>query len=227
MIPLPYIALLTIVSIAAGMGILFAIGTFSNRQSLALAKRQIWAQLYALRLYSDEPPVIWQVQKRLLVWNARYLFQMLRPLAIVFLPLSGLLFVLDGFYSHRPLRAGETALVIVHSENQNAPLVGHEVSIETPALRIPAERAVYWRIRAQKDSGDLVFGAQRTTIHAGSGLAYISACSRCFGNPIEVRYPPAYIAALGFHMSWPLWFFIVSGATVVALRKSRFLSMRP
>lgn len=219
MISLPYTLLLTAVAVVTGIGILIAFRIFSNRQALALAKRQVWAQLYALRLYSDELPVVWQVQKRLVAWNGRYLLQMFRPAAVVFLPLTMLLFVLDGFYGHRPLRSGEAALVIVHNDNQAVSLIGRGISIETPELRIPDLHTAYWRIRANRRPGDLVFGAHREPVRSGSGLAYISACPRCFGNPIDIRYPSAYVDVFGFQMSWLVWFLTVSAATMFALRK--------
>jgi hypothetical protein len=219
MIPLAYTGLLTLIAIATGIAVLVVFRRFSNRQALALAKRQVWAQLYALRLYSDEPALIWQTQKRLLVWNGRYLVQMLRPAAVVVLPLTALLFLLDGFYGHRPLRTGESALVTVHSADQAPSLTARNVFIETPALRIPADQVMYWRIRAGRASGSLVFGAHRKPVHAGAGLAYISACPRCFGNTIDVQYPHAYIDILGYQMPWLVWFLIVSAATMLALRK--------
>jgi hypothetical protein len=219
MIPLAYTGLLTLAAIAAGIAILIAFRRFSNRQSLALAKRQVWAQLYALRLYSDEPAVIWQSQKRLLAWNGRYLFQLLRPAAVVALPLSALLFLLDGFYGHRPLHPGESTLVSAHYNDQSPTLIGEGVSIETPALRIPAAQTTYWRIRASSASGDLVLGPHREQVRTGSGLAYISACQRCFGNSIDVQYPPAYIGIFGYQMPWLFWFLIVSAATMLILRK--------
>jgi hypothetical protein len=219
MIPVAYTGLLTLVAIAAGMAILIAFRRFSNRQSLALAKRQVWAQLYALRLYSDEPAIIWQVQKRLLVWNGRYLLQMLRPAAVVIVPLSALLFFLDGFYGHRPLHIGESTLVSARYNHEDSSLIGKSVSIETPALRIPANHAIYWRIRARSTSGDLVFGTHREPVRAGSGLAYVSACARCFGNSIDVQYPAAYVGIFGYQMPWLVWFLIVSSATMLILRK--------
>ncbi|HEX4231799.1 MAG TPA: hypothetical protein VHZ07_24235 [Bryobacteraceae bacterium] len=219
MISLADISLLTLAAIAAGIAILIAFRRFSNRKSLALAKRQVWAQLYALRLYSDEPSLIWQIQKRLFVWNGRYLFQMLRPVAVVIVPLSALLFLLDGFYGHRPLRNGETALVSIRSLNQAPSLTGHNVSIETPALRVPGSHIAYWRIRAGSASGDLIFAAHREPVHVGSSLAYISACPRCFGKSIDVLYPLAYIDMFGYQVPWLLWFLIISAATMLILRK--------
>lgn len=219
MIPLAYTGVLTLIAIAAGIAILMAFRRFSNRQSLALAKRQVWAQLYAFRLYSDEPALIWQTQKRLLVWNGRYLVQMLRPAAVVVLPLSSLLFLLDGFYGHRPLRTGESALVSVHSANQSPSLTAHNVFIGTPALRIATDHTIYWRIRAGSASGELLFGAHREPVHAGAGLAYISACPRCFGTSIDVQYPSAYIDIFGYQIPWLVWFLIVSAAIMLALRK--------
>jgi hypothetical protein len=219
MISLAYTGLLTLVAITAGIAILISFQRFSNRQSLALAKRQVWAQLYALRLYSDEPALIWRIQKQLFIWNGRYLFQMLRPAAVVAVPLSALLFLLDGFYGHRPLRTGESALVSVNSIGPAPSLIAHNLLIETPALHIPAAHTIYWRIRAGSASGSLAFGTRLKPVHAGAGLTYISACPRCFGDPIDVQYPPAYIDILGYQIPWLVWFLFISAATMFALRK--------
>lgn len=216
MIPLPYTALLTVIAIGAGIAILIVFRRFSNRESLEFAKRQVWAQLYGLRLYADEPAVIWQVQKQLVIWNGRYLFHMLRPATIIVLPLSALMFFLDGFYGYRPLHPGESALV----RTEEPSLMGHGVTIETPALRIPTAHRAYWRIRAGSEAGELFLGSSsRQRVYVGSGLAYVNACPRCFGNAIEVLYPPAHVSIFGYQAPWLFWFFFISSITLLVLRK--------
>ncbi|MGC2657017.1 MAG: hypothetical protein WA324_03495 [Bryobacteraceae bacterium] len=210
---------LTLVAIATGIALLLVFRRFSNQRAVALAKRQIWAQLYALRLYSDELSVIWQVQGRLLAWNARYLFHMLRPVAVSIVPLSALLFMLDGFYGYRPLRSGESALVSVRSNTEMPKLTANGVSIETPALRIPTAHTIYWRVRAGTSSGHLIFGSARKPVYVGSRFAYISPCPSCFGNVIDVRYPPAYHGVFGYRVPWLAWFLLVSALTMFILRK--------
>jgi len=235
---------LTAISLVVSVAMLWAFGKCSDQAAIREAKRKIHAHLLAFRLYADEPAQIFRAQGQLLLWNLRYLALMLRPTAVTILPLALLLFHLDGLYGRRALHAGESAIVtaqFAQAVDANASLSGSGVAVETPALRIPAERRVLWRVRAVSDtpgtlSVQLPGGAQRKSVQAGSALSYISERrvaslpawvlypgeAPLAGGPLEsisVEYPAADVSVLGFGVHWLVWFCVVSLAGMLVLRK--------
>lgn len=179
---------LTAISFLVGLGILPVFGRFSNKAALSLAKRKIRAALYAFRLFGDEPRLVFRAQGQLLLWNARYLGLMLRPAAVVVLPILILLLFMDGIYGHRALHVGETTIITARMASgvdlsTTSPLLkGNGVTVETSAVRIPSEHQVLWRVRALNPGRDSVSlqmpgsggDPVEKTVLAGPGLHYLS-----------------------------------------------------
>ncbi len=215
---------LTAIAAASGIAMLPAFRRFSDQERIRLAKRKIWAHLYEFRLFADDPALLVRAQKGLLRWNARYLGLMLRPTAVVLLPMAALLFYLDGVYGHRPLRSGESATVSAKIEGvdlrQVLPtLSGDGVTVETPAVRIPERHQVYWRVRATNPAGGaLLLRVAGQSLHqrvrVGAGLQYLAEWRN-----LQVSYPSANLDIFGFGVHWLGWFFIVSSIAMLALRK--------
>jgi hypothetical protein len=195
MLPVAYTWSLTGIAIAVGMTLLWVFGRFSDQPRIAAAKGRLRANLYAFRLFSDEPGLIWRAQKQLVVWNARYIAAILRPTAVIILPMAGLLVLLDGVYGHRPLRVGETAIASANIANEAATpsLGGSGFVLETPPVRVAGERRVYWRVRAT---------SSRLMLRRGA-----------------IENPVADIDVFGTAVHWLVWFTIVSLLTMLALRK--------
>jgi hypothetical protein len=237
---------LTAIAIASGVGMLWVFGRFSDQERIHLTQRKMRANLYAFRLFADEPALIFRAQKQLLLWNARYLGLMLRPSVVIFVPVVILLTQLEAVYGRRPLAAGESAIVTAQFNagadlRAFAPsLVGHGVVVETPAVRIPDQAQACWRVRAASVSSGSVWlrvpgAAISKTVQAGSGLRYISArrVASFFDwlhYPAEARlpqtgirwigvsYPYAAIDVFGFSVDWLVWFCTVTLLTMLAFR---------
>lgn len=96
--PATYLISLTVLGIMTGIAILPVFGRFSNAEGIALAKRKISAALYEFRLFGDEPRLVFRAQGQLLLWNARYLGLMLKPTAVVLLPIAALVMLMDTVY---------------------------------------------------------------------------------------------------------------------------------
>lgn len=241
------------IALLVGVGILPVFGRFSNTTGLLVAKRKIRAALYAFRLFGDEPRLVFRAQGQLLLWNARYLGMILKPAAIVVLPIGFLLVQMDAVYGHRALRPGETAIVSARMAdnidlNSVSPvLTGDGISVDTQAIRVPAEHKVYWRVRALQSGpnaitldvpagsdaddpvqkivqtgGGLHFLAGERTQSAWDWLANMAEPRLRTGSPIQsiaVSYPDAVFRIFGIDMPWILWFVIVSWTTMFALRK--------
>ena len=236
---------LTAIALAAGIALAWAFGRFSDRERIALVKRKVRASLYAFRLYADEPALVFRAQKQLLLWNARHGALLLRPAAWSIVPTVILMIALEAMYGHRPLAAGESAVVTAQldptADLRTAPrLEGRGVRIETPAVRVMSKHQVCWRVRAVRATpGSLLLecaGASVTkAVQAGPGLQFISERRvaswldwlRYPGEGrlqtsavrwIEVSYPAADIPVFGLAVDWLVWFCAVSFLTTLALR---------
>jgi hypothetical protein len=239
------------ISLLAGVGMLWVFSRTSNQKAIRAAKRKLQAHLYELRLFTDEPALVWQAQKALLWANLRYIGLMLVPAVILTIPM-GILFVhLEAFYGVSPLPVGRSAIVTMKLTH---PLVASETAptleapagiiVETPAVRVMGEREVSWRVRPERPvSGYLRFelSPQETVekkINAGTGPRYLSdrrvaSSGELLWHPVEKRiqdarvewievpYPPAKLHWLGLDLHWVVWFLVFSMASALLL-KSRF-----
>jgi hypothetical protein len=209
---------LTAIAIASSIALLWVFGRFSNRERVARAKRQVRAQLYAMRLYGGEPALIFRAQKQLLIWNARYLALMLPAAAIALVPGILLFMELDNLYGHRPLAAGESAIVTAGFSGSadlrtfEPMLEGRGVIVETPAVRLPDRHEACWRVRA---------------LHSESGSMLRRRVSlRGTVRWIEVSCPAARIRVFGYGMNWLVWFLAVSLVTALVVSRLGIPALR-
>ena len=236
---MPAFASLVPVSILAGIGILLVFRHASDQAAVRRAKSIAQAHLLEFRLFMDEPRLILRAQRDLIVANARFLKLMLRPVVVLALPMGLLLAVMEAFYGHAPLRVGQPAIVTAQVRDAATLLAlkaSPDVAIETPPVRVPADRQVCWRIkplRAATTELEIVHDGRtfRKSVSAGVGVQFLSerrgSFASLFLRPtepplsgseiewIEVRYPDAVV----LHLHWLIWFFGISGITALALRR--------
>lgn len=251
--PATYLISLTVLGILTGIAILPVFGRFSNTEGLALAKRKIRAALYEFRLFGDEPRLVFRAQGQLLLWNARYLGLILKPAAVIILPIIALTMLMDTVYGHRPLRVGEEALVTARVDNNvdlnsiSPELRGTNVTVETPAVRLPNQHQVVWGVRATAPGKSFMSlrlpgctatnNSAQKRANVGPGLCMlsdrrVSSIWNWLLYPgekllprnsvfrwIEIQYPDAEVNLFGFGIPWIVWFILVSWITVFALRK--------
>lgn len=184
--PATYLISLTVLGILTGIAILPVFGRLSNTEGLALAKRKIRAALYEFRLFGDEPRLVFRAQGQLLLWNARYIGLILKPAAVIILPILALTMLMDTVYGHRPLMVGENTLVTARVANNidlnniSPELRGANIAVETPSVRLAGQHQVVWGIRAiapGKDNLSVSLPGSATAVNAaqksldvGSGL---------------------------------------------------------
>jgi hypothetical protein len=232
--------------ILSGLLALLAMRRFSDQQAIRVAKSRIRAHLYAIRLYSDDPVLTLRAQKKLLVWNARYAGLALKPALVIVIPALLVFAQLDALFGRRALRQGEAAVVTVQLK-QNVDLRHLDAglsatpafNIDSPAVRLPGERQIAWRIRASGESDGtlrltLPDGTFERPLHSGPGLRYVtSTCSSstldrirfACGLPgdsvesIEVDYPSASVSIAGIEMHWAVWYALFWIVAMFAFRK--------
>ncbi len=239
---------LAVLSALAGIGMLWLFARTSNQAAITRAKRRVYAHLMELRLFADDPALMWRAQRQLLAANARYLGLMLVPALVIALPMVLLLVRMDSYYGRAPLPVGADSIVTLETRgaiDPDAPAPGLEapdgIAVETPAVRIPSERQVSWRIRALKPvSGALKISLPQGTvekrIESGAGFRFVpgrragSAVAALWypdeptlaSTPvdwIDIDYPSAEIEFLGLHWHWLIWFTVISMLTALALKK--------
>jgi len=239
---------LAALGIALGLVLLLVLRKVSNQQAIRNIRRQIQACLYELRLFIDEPGLIWRAQGRLLWLNVRHLALMLRPALILALPMLILFSVLEPFYGKAPLPVGDASLVTVKLAHPPGPLVAAPIlqppdgiNVETPAVRMQGTGQVCWRIRpAKATSGPLriVFPTEIATKQIVSGtrpgflsMKRVRLSWRLLLHPTEyplptgnvewisVDYPSRAIGWLGLELPWFVWLLVFSMATALVLMR--------
>ena len=235
-------------SLLAGVGMLWGFRHASNQAAIRRTKKRLQAHLLELRLFSDEPALIWRAQKNLWVDNLRFIGLMLRPALLLTVPLVLPLAYLDGFYGWAPLAVDQAAIVTVQMKrplNAETPAPALQapagIAVETPAVRVLSQRQISWRIRPLKEvSGKLTVAlAERTLekeIDAGRGPRDISvrrasSVLDLFRHPrekrlpdgdvdwIEVSYPSARVRWWGLDLHWLIWFVLISMISALLLKR--------
>jgi arylsulfatase A-like enzyme len=165
----------------------------------------ILAHLMELRLYLDEPRLVWNAQRNLLRDNLRLFRQIAVPSLIAAPLLSLVMWQAASVYGHAPLRAGEAVVVTAHVNTADLSDVRLEaqagVAIETPGVRVPRLHEVSWRIRPRQPFS----GRLRVT----GGV-----------ERIDIPWPRATVLGV----SWMIWFFGIS--TISALLAPRISKRR-
>jgi hypothetical protein len=171
--------------------------------------------------------------------TGHYLRLAFKPLLFVIVPLTFLIVQLDRYLGSEPLPAGQSFLVKVRMADSNAL---NEASLQlpdglattAPAVHVPSESEVAWRVIAEK-AGEYIVNIQASDqtfskrVVVGSGLPRLSSVrlrgkfwERIFvsGEPalpentlieaIDVQYPARNIAFAGIEWNWIWLFFVLS-----------------
>lgn len=128
----------------------------SDQTKIRETKSKIRAYIYELTLFKDELGIVLSAQKNVLIQNLKYIKYAAKPMIFMIIPLGLFLIQLDGFYGHKPLTPNESTIVSLKlSDNGKMPenisvKSDGGLKIETPPLKIPQDKQVEWRVRAQE-----------------------------------------------------------------------------
>ena len=243
-------AMLSLVPLSAlvGMGMLWVFRRTSNQEGIRNVKARLQARIYEMRLFVDEPLLVWQAQWGLISANVRYIGMMMVPALVMTAPMILVFGQLECFYGYTPLEPGKTAIVTVQMKSTGIGLTPalrapEGIVVETPPVHVDGGRQVSWRIRALRPiAGDLqlVFPDQtlKKSVHAGRGPQYLSErrvssaldllwypgenrLAAGWVDWIELRYPQATVSALGLDLHWLIWLLALSMLSALLL-KGRF-----
>jgi len=240
--------LVLLASVVIGLSTVLVFRYASDQKAIHRTKERLKAHLLALRLFQDQIPVVLRSYGRIMLAIVRYLQLALWPLLLTALPLALIIPQLDRYLGSVPLKAGQTFLVKARVTD---PETLSETSLQlpdglrasAPAVHVPAENTVVWRVAADTDGNYNV--NVRTSSQAFSkrvvvapGLERLSPIrlrghfwERVFlsGEPalpensavqsIEVEYPSRNIAFAGVAWDW-IWLFLVSSLVAGFVFKS-------
>lgn len=231
----PWVGLAAI-SLVTGVVALLVFRYTSRQQRIRDVKSQIIAHLLEVWLYRDEMPVVLRAQAAVVRDNLKYLGYALVPLACMIVPMAALLMQADLRYGHRALGVGERAIVAVRLRPGVSPsdvtlVAPSGIEVETPAVRMPSEGEVDWRVRATargrhalrftvagaEVTKDVVVGermARLSGARVGGGVPHFlnpGEAALPAGGPVEsvsVTYPDASLTLFGRTMHW-IWPWLV------------------
>jgi hypothetical protein len=228
---LPFPVTLVLVSVVAGLVMMLAFRLVSRPAAIRRAKRRMQAQLLALRLFGDEPALIWKAQTGLLAANARYLGVMLPPIAAAALPFLLAWPYLEALYGRASLPVGaETVLTVRLRQNHLPPQPRVQcpagLRAVTPPVRVEGSGEISWGLRAEGTvSGPVrirLEGAEVTrSVSVGSGGGYLDETTSVSSpevRSVSVLYPGARLSLAGVTLPWEVWLIAISMIVALAAK---------
>jgi hypothetical protein len=221
----------SLAAVSAIWGLLtwFVFRRFTDHAALRAVRKRMYAHLMEIRLYSEEPALVWNAQKDLIVDNARFLALIAKPVLMLTLPFAVLYAPLDSVYSRSPLAIGHSAIVTLQmprdlreDDTQFVIQAPPGIEIETPPVRVFAERQIVWRVRPRLGvRGTLRFfppgrGADSAVVirSIAAGERTLALLPRRENSPgvlwVDVDYPQSPVDIAGASLSWLVWFLTIS-----------------
>jgi uncharacterized membrane protein (DUF106 family) len=148
---------LSVASLITGVFMLWIYRLTSNQAEIRETKNKIKGHFIEIRLFKDDFRILMSAQKKVLLYNLRYMKCAVKPMLFMIVPIALIVIQLNEWFGYRPLTPGETAIVSVRlyhdgekALSEVAIAAGEGLTIQTAALRISRTREVNWRIRADK-----------------------------------------------------------------------------
>jgi hypothetical protein len=234
--PVVFVVLLSLV---IGLLMVVVFRYTSDQKAIRVAKDHLKAHLLAVRLFQDQLPVVLSSYGRIVLSTGRYLRLAFKPLLFVILPLTFLIIQLDRYLGWMPLTPQQAFLVKAHTGNaatlDEASLsLPPEMTTTAPAVHVPADSEIVWRVVAAKDGNYTIqIAASGQTVSkqavVSSRLYRVSPVrlqghfwERFFssGEPplpenspvqsVQVNYPSRSIRFAGLEWNWIWLFFVLS-----------------
>ena len=227
------------ISIVIGFLMVIVFRYTSDQKAIGRAKDRLKAHLLAVRLFQDQLPVVMRAYGKILRGTGSYLRLAFTPFLIAILPITFLIVQLDRYFGWMPLQPAQTFLVEARVEdpaalNEASLQLPPELSSSAPAVHVPKEKEVVWRVVAERAGHyDIQIAAAGQTVSkqvvVAPGLARVSPVrlkdnfwERMFtsGEPaladnspvqsIAINYPAREISFAWMEWNWIVLFFVVS-----------------
>jgi uncharacterized membrane protein (DUF106 family) len=231
--------LVILISLVIGLLMVVVFRYTSDQRAIRRAKDQLKAHMLAVRLFQDQLVVVMRAYGHILLGTGRYIRLAFKPMLFVILPLVFLIVQLDRYLGWMPLRPAEAFLLKVRTTgpdalNEVSVQLPPEMTISAPAVHVPADNEVVWRVIADKNGAydiNVATAGQTFSKQVAVSLDIVRISpirlrdhfwTRMFtsGEPalpesspiesIEVTYPARNIDVAGFESNWIILFFILS-----------------
>ena len=222
---------LAAVSVAWGVLAFLVFRRFTDPLALRRVRKRLYAHLLGIRLFSEEPVLVWEAQKALVADNLRFLALVAKPVLMMAIPFALLYGPLDSIYGWGPLEVGHSAIVTYQLSGEATAGEAHftllappGIAVESPPIAVPAENQISWRIRPLVPArGNLriiargVGGEVSVPVASGERLLsfYRRHASLTGGFWVDIDYPKADVTIAGLSLPWLAWFLLISTASAV------------
>lgn len=174
---------LLVLSLVTAVVVLMAFKWTADQPALVATQRAIQASIFEMRLFNDDLAALLRAQGEVLRHTVSYVRLSLAPTLWLILPILMLMLQMEFYFGYTGLTAGRAALVKVEvgaaartpgmaaiadawpngavSATLEAPDAVH---VETPAVFLPSEREIVWRIRPRQP------GAYELRVHVGEAV---------------------------------------------------------
>ena len=148
------------VAVLTGAALVWLFGRISNQRRVRTLKATMSGHLLEVWLFRDQLRNVVKAEGRVLRQTGKYLLCSLPAFCVLTVPVLAVMIQLQARYGYRPLRPGEHAILKVFlADPPGGGLADVQLQVpeglvlETPALRIPRNREVDFRIAAAKPAG--------------------------------------------------------------------------
>ncbi len=217
--PQPSSIALAVFGILTGAAVLLIFKFTSKPDRVLLARNRALSRVLELWLCRQDPLLSLRSIGSMMLDSVRYLGTLLIPMLCSLLPMLALLYVAHSHFAFRPLRPGETVLLVARLRPE-APLAALENAALTlppgleaamPPVRTPAWREVAWALTMKTESG-------RATPPRAL-LRHIRDQRLPAFKALDLRLPPAEYNLLGWHTDWFWGILAISLAAGLVLKR--------
>jgi uncharacterized membrane protein (DUF106 family) len=238
---------LTVLSIVMGVVMVLLYRWTTDQDRLRQIRDRIKILFLEIRLYKDDMAEMFTIQKEIMRENFRYLRYTAKSAVILMVPIILVLIDLNVRYSYRPIQPGESFIVSAFAE-ETAILDRLELTlpqglaVEVPGIRVPEEKRVSWQLRAgtaghhalvihqgKQENGHVALVSnkiERLVPEIDKGTSWTSHLvpeasflpDDCPVASLRVEYPER-MSFLGLQPGWLYYFFIISMAAGLVVKK--------
>ncbi len=144
------------VSIVIGLLMVIVFRYTSDQKAIGRAKDRLKAHLLAVRLFQDQLPVVMRAYGKILLGTGSYLRLAFTPFLIAILPITFLIVQLDRYFGRLPLQPAQSFLIEARVSdpaalNDASLQLPSALSSSAPAVHIPKDNEVVWRVVAERE----------------------------------------------------------------------------
>lgn len=203
---------LAVLSLGTAVAVLLAFKWTADQRALVASKRAMQAAIFEMRLFNDDIVALFRAQGDVLRHTLHYLRLSLAPTLWLIVPMLALMLHMEFRYGYTGLTIGAPVLVKLRlgdaiqgremgaretaPETRAVPVLEAPdgVSVETPAVSLPSDREIAWRVRPRAGGSYQlrvhVAGTVLTkTLVVSDGVARRSPVRPDAGLLNQLRYP--------------------------------------